>query len=226
MKPIIQVAGIKDREEAELVVRCGVTHLGFPLRLPVHQEDLTDEEAAEIIAGIQSPVEAVLITYLTGAAEIVELTDRLNVRIVQIHGDIDTVGLRRLRAQAPDLEIWKSLIVREDNLDELEHTLRTVEPFVDAFITDTYDTQTGASGATGKTHDWEVDGRLVEMSRKPVILAGGLTPANVKCAILGVGPAGVDVHTGVEGPDGRKKRELIEIFVRKVREGYRLRFGR
>ena len=104
MKPIIQVAGIKDREEAELLIKCGVTHLGFPLRIPVHHEELTDEEAAEIIAGIKPPVKAVLITYLTRAAEILELVNRLAVQVVQIHGDIDTDQLRTLRAMAPELD--------------------------------------------------------------------------------------------------------------------------
>jgi len=225
MKPIIQVAGIKDREEAALLIRCGVTHLGFPLRIPVHSEDLTDEAAVEIIAEIEPPVKAVLITYLTRAAEIVELVNRLNVPVVQIHGDIEMDELGTLRVSAPELEVWKSLIVREDNFDELVKRMRSCEPYVDGFITDTYDPETGASGATGKTHDWEVDGRLVKMSRKPVILAGGLTPANVKSAVLDVGPAGVDVHTGVEGLDGRKKKEFLEIFVRRAREGYKLRFG-
>jgi phosphoribosylanthranilate isomerase len=84
---------------------------------------------------------------------------------------------------------------------------------VDAFITDTYDPTTGRSGATGKTHAWGVSRRLVELSPKPVILAGGLTPENVRAAVLAVRPAGVDVHTGVEGPDGRKAPRLVEHFV-------------
>jgi hypothetical protein len=53
-----------------------------------------------------------------------------------------------------------------------------------------------ASGATGKTHDWRVSRRLVEVADKPVILAGGLNPENVKRAILEVRPAGVDSHSG------------------------------
>ena len=49
--------------------------------------------------------------------------------------------------------------------------------------------------------------------RKPVILAGGLNADNVREAIHAVRPAGVDVHTGIEGQDGRKQRDLTLLFV-------------
>jgi phosphoribosylanthranilate isomerase len=93
--------------------------------------------------------------------------------------------------------------------------------FVDAFITDTFDPKTGASGATGITHDWSVSHRLVERSDRPVILAGGLTPENVRKAILAVNPAGVDSHTGVEDAAGRKSREKVEKFVTEAQAAYR-----
>jgi phosphoribosylanthranilate isomerase len=64
-----------------------------------------------------------------------------------------------------------------------------------------------------RTHDWGLSRRLVELSARPVILAGGLTPANVGQAISVVRPAGVDVHTGVEDATGRKDRARMLAFV-------------
>lgn len=93
---------------------------------------------------------------------------------------------------------------------------------MDAFITDTYDPLTGASGATGKIHNWDVSRRIVEASQRPVILAGGLNPENVRDAILYVKPAGVDVHTGVEGPDGRKDEVLVKAFVSEAESAFAL----
>ena len=107
----------------------------------------------------------------------------------------------------------KSLVVRRDNADALVGAVAEFAPHVDAFITDTFDPATGASGATGRTHDWAVSARLVAVSPLPVILAGGINPSNVAAAVARVRPAGVDVHTGVEGPDGRKRRDLVEAFV-------------
>ena len=110
----------------------------------------------------------------------------------------------RLKSFAPDLTVIKSLIVEDNNLAELESSVAAFSPHCDAFITDTYDPATGACGATGKTHDWDISRRLVDISPRPVMLAGGLNPENVRKAIAHVRPAGVDAHTGVEGPDGRK----------------------
>jgi phosphoribosylanthranilate isomerase len=102
----------------------------------------------------------------------------------------------------------------------LEAMARELSPLVDAFITDTFDPKTGASGATGKTHDWRVSRRLVEAVDRPVILAGGLTPENVKRAILEVRPAGVDSHTGVEDSSGRKSRDKICKFLSEAQEAF------
>ena len=55
------------------------------------------------------------------------------------------------------------------------------------------------AGARGETHDWAVSREIVERSRIPVILAGGLSAENVAEAIATVRPWGVDsfTHTDV-----------------------------
>ena len=217
---IIQIAGILDLEEAQMLLNAGVDWLGFPLRLPVHKEDLSDTEAATVIAALPSPDAAVLITYLSQASEIIALCRRLNVRKVQLHGAVAISELRKLREHMTDALLIKSLVVRGDNLAELQHQVDNYAPYVDAFITDTHDPATGADGATGKTHDWRISAALVKRSPKPVILAGGLTPENVRQAILTVRPAGVDAHTGVEGADGRKDAQKVKAFVKAAREGF------
>jgi phosphoribosylanthranilate isomerase len=210
---MIQVAGIKDLAEARMLTAAGVTHLGFPLRLAVHREDLSDSEAAAVIDMLKPPVQAVLITYLNEADSIVRLCRRLGVRIVQLHGDVAESEIVRLRLCAPELAVIKSLIVRGNNREELFDAVSRYGPVVDAFITDTWDPETGACGATGRVHDWTISRLLVDCSATPLILAGGLDPKNVRQAILQVRPAGVDSHTGVEGPDGRKDEELVRAFV-------------
>jgi phosphoribosylanthranilate isomerase len=219
---LIQIAGVIDAAEAQMLQRCGVRYLGFPLRLPVHREDLTEREAAAIIRSLTPPVFGVLITYLYEATEIAAFCHALGAPIVQIHGDIDRDELKRLKSLDPSLTVIKSLVVGMSDHKVLEATLRKLSPFVDAFITDTFDPKTGASGATGKTHDWRVSRRLVELADRPIILAGGLTPENVKRAILEVGPTGVDSHTGVEDSTGRKSREKVQKFLSEANEAFDL----
>ncbi|MBI3123504.1 MAG: phosphoribosylanthranilate isomerase [Ignavibacteriales bacterium] len=222
MKNLIQIAGVIDKEEAKLLMQLGVDYLGFPLRLPVNKEDLTEDEAVEVIKTITPPHQSVLITYLNKADEIISFCDKLNVKIVQLHGDISFDELVRTKTLRPDLEIIKSLVVASDNYDKLVKIVETFSPWADTFITDTFDPVTGAEGATGKIHDWSISKKLVELSPKPVIIAGGLNPQNVKQAILEIKPAGVDVHTGVELPNGRKSVELVKVFVKEAKEGFAL----
>lgn len=219
---LIQIAGVIDAAEAEMLQQCGVRYLGFPLRLPVHREDLTENEVAMIIKGLAPPVFGVLITYLDQANEIAAFCHALSARIVQLHGEIDRDELKRLKTLDPSLIVIKSLVVGMHEDRALEAMLSEFSPLVDAFITDTFDPKTGASGATGKIHDWGVSRRLVELSDRPVILAGGLTPENVMQGILEVGPAGVDSHTGVEDSTGRKSREKVQRFLSEAHEAFRL----
>jgi len=112
--------------------------------------------------------------------------------------------------------------VKQGNIDELTATLRKFEPYVDAFITDTFDPVSGASGATGIAHDWGISKKLVGVSKKPVVLAGGLNAENVFEAIVKVRPAGVDAHTGLEDQHGRKDLEKCREFVAEAKRGFRL----
>lgn len=220
MKNIIQVAGIIDAEEAKMLMNFGVEYLGFPLRLPVNKEDLTEEQAIEVIKEINFPHKSVLITYLDIAEEIIKFCDMLNVQAVQLHGNIELDQLKKLKEFRPDILVIKSLVVKENNLSDLEKIVHTFSPWIDLYITDTFDPITGASGATGKTHDWNISKRLIELSPKPVIIAGGLNPGNVKEAILATKPAGVDVHTGIESENGRKDLELSKKFIRECKEAF------
>ena len=221
---LIQVAGVLDTAEADMLIEEGVTHIGFPLRLPVNAEDTTEAEAREIIAHIGDRARCVLITYLDDWKEIVAFADYLQVTMVQLHGDVREETLKELKANRPDLDLIKSLVVSEDNFQVLIETIQSLSSYVDWFITDTFDPTTGASGATGKTHDWSVGRRLIDISEKPVIIAGGLNDANIDKAVRHLKPAGVDAHTGLENESGRKDRAKVRGFVKKTLEAFSDKF--
>ena len=80
----------------------------------------------------------------------------------------------------------------------------------DAILIDAY--VAGQPGGTGATVCGDV---LVSMPPLPrLILAGGLTPANVAAKVELFRPWMVDVASGVESAPGRKDFELIAAFVR------------
>lgn len=219
-QPLIQIAGVCDAAEAQLLIEAGVHWLGFPLRLTVNKEDLSEEEAAEIIRGLPAGFHGVLITYLTRADDVLAFCQKLGARVIQLHGDIAVEELCEIKRRDPGLSVFKSLVVRAGNEDALCRMVAATAPYVDAYITDTFNPATGQEGATGLVHDWSISRRLVERSPRPVILAGGLTAENVGAAICAVRPAGVDAHTGVEGPDGRKSAAKVLKFVKESRRAF------
>ena len=78
------------------------------------------------------------------------------------------------------------------------------------------------AGATGETHDWSISRTVVERSRVPVILAGGLSAENVADAIATVRPWGVDsfTHTDVAGNRGKKDPARVRAFVAAARRAF------
>jgi phosphoribosylanthranilate isomerase len=82
-------------------------------------------------------------------------------------------------------------------------------PDATGILLDAY--RAGVPGGTGETFDWS----MIPTERpKPLVLAGGLTPDNVRSAVNGVKPWAVDVSGGVEQSPGVKNPDLVERFVR------------
>lgn len=219
-KHFIQVAGVMDKDDLSILVDNGVKHIGFPLRLGYHTPDITEEEAKDLITAFPKNVIPILITYESDALELVDFCRKLNVTVVQIHGDMDAASVEDFRKKCPDFKIIKSLIVGKFSKEELFAQVELYKDFVDAFITDTYDVETSACGATGKTHDWQITKELKTHSTKPVILAGGLTPKNVYEGIKATGVMAVDVHTGVEDKTGKKNPRLVAEFISESKRGF------
>ena len=218
-RPLIQVAGVHDIPEAQLLVDCGVDLIGIPLRLTVNAEDLSEAEAAGISREFAG--RCCLFTYLDEPEAIRYLVDALQVSWIQLHGDIDPAMLPRLGKLLPHVRIIKSLVVGKYPVERLKKMMLEMAEHVDAFITDSYNPLNGAEGATGLTHDWQIsrDSRLA--CPRPLILAGGLNPENVGEAIRSVRPWGVDVHTGIEDASGRKCPLLTRQFVEAARDAFR-----
>ena len=132
---LIQVAGIRSVEEGRMVLDRGAHLLGFPLRLPVHAEDVSEDRAREII-GVLGPARCVVITYEDDPRRLKDLCRFLSVRAAQIHGSVSPDVLARMKADG--LALVKSYVVGRDSLPP-EEFVRAYAPFCDAFITDTFD---------------------------------------------------------------------------------------
>jgi phosphoribosylanthranilate isomerase len=84
---------------------------------------------------------------------------------------------------------------------------------VRALLFDTYSRE--KRGGTGKTLDWGMAVRA-KQAQIPIILAGGLNPANIEDSILNVTPFAVDVNSGVEERPGKKSPILMREMMEKI----------
>lgn len=216
VEPIIQVAGVLSLEESKMLIHQGVTHIGMPLGPGVREQDLSLDEAAQVVKELQTKAQFILITYLTEPGEVAALCQQVGVCGVQLHADLPPENVAKLKEIMPRIIIFKSLVVGEGN--DVLVMAREHAPQVDAFITDTFDPATGARGATGMVHDWSLSREIVRSVKRPVLLAGGLHEGNVAEAILATGAAGVDAHTGLEDAQGRKDEAKVRLFVERALE--------
>ena len=205
----VKVCGITSLEEAELCVNAGADALGFLVGITHLAEDKIDkEDARDIIKRIPPYISTVAVTHLIDADEVIKLCRFLSVSTVQIHNSMSVSEIKKIREKLPATKIIKTFHIDSHlSMDELSRYVG----IADAFLLDTR-TETRLGG-TGLTHDWNVSSEIVRTVDAPFILAGGLTPKNLKDALQTVFPLfGVDVNSGVE-TNGKKDFEKVKDFI-------------
>lgn len=124
--------------------------------------------------------------------------------VIQIHG---TSALEPYNIAG--IPVWKAIHADRMKPSSMDFGC------IDAYVADTYSKD--LPGGTGKVGNWEAARSLVQSSRIPVLLAGGLRPGNVCEAIRAVHPWGVDVSSGVESSPGKKNINLVREFIQQCR---------
>ena len=98
-------------------------------------------------------------------------------------------------------------------------TAKSYDGIADMLLLDSHRPGDRQIGALGVTHSWEIDRKIVESVRIPVIIAGGLGPDNVIDAIRAVRPAGVDSKTKTDKDDKSHTKDLqkVRLFVARAK---------
>jgi len=206
----VKICGIKSIEDARAAYEAGADELGFHVALDGGRSPLTPESAAEMIRMLPGGVSSVVVTSATQPAQLIEIAKKTGANVLQLYGDATPEQVRAVKAELPNIVIWKVLNVSDDSSIA---KAKEYEGAADAIALDTLNKETGVRGGSGKTHDWNISKKIVESVSIPVVLAGGLTPENVAEAITTVHPAGVDVNSGVSNPDGSKDIEKVRAFI-------------
>jgi phosphoribosylanthranilate isomerase len=162
------------------------------------------EAAEEIARHMPASIQPVGVFVNPSQTEVEMVRELFPTAFLQFSGDetpefVERYGERAIKAIHID---DRSALIRE-----------RCERFPAAFVL--FDArQDGMAGGTGLTFNW--DAVVPIAAERRVVIAGGLSPANVAECIRRAHPFGVDVRTGIE-TDGRKDEAKMRAFVRAVR---------
>lgn len=211
MVPRVKVCCIRSHEEASLAVRLGASALGLVTEMPSGPGVIADEVARDIASRVPPPIASFLLTSRQSAATIAEHQRYVRASTVQIVDRLTHGTYAELREALPGIALVQVIHVRgEESVEEAV----MVAPDVDAILLDSGNQGLAVKelGGTGRTHDWTLSRKIVEQVNKPVFLAGGLRPENVRRAIGEVGPFGLDVCSGVRTDGALDAAKLGAFF--------------
>lgn len=197
MTPRVKICGVTRAEDARAAVDAGASAIGVVL-WPGSPRAISVERAAKVLAEVPADVMKVGVFVDQPRRFIEQAARTAKLDAIQLHGkenpeafDMTTLVLKAVPVGAHfDVAMLLSLP---------PHVL----PLLDA-------PDDARHGGTGKTIDWTSAAAASSVRR--IVLAGGLTPANVREAIRIVRPFAIDVSSGVEAAPGRKSAALIRAL--------------
>jgi phosphoribosylanthranilate isomerase len=212
-------------EDALSVSALGADCIGFVVGEKKSEHVVDKELAKEITKMVPVPTLKTMIPTSDSIEQILEICDYVRPNILQIAFDYNSFPLQKiklLRNELHERNIGLMRAIHVEGEDSVDHALK-IQEWVDILILDTKIKETETPnliGIAGKTHDWNMSKKIVEKVKKPVILAGGLTPENVVEAIKTVNPWGVDACSSLDVDprvEGKKDLSKVKKFIETVR---------
>jgi phosphoribosylanthranilate isomerase len=205
----VKICGITRPADAQLAAEAGADAIGlnFYAKSP---RSCTLETARQIADVTPRWVCKVGVFVNASADEIRKIAREVPLDLIQLHGAEPPELLRSLRP----LPMMKAIGLSEDltPLDAFLGTCHQRNALPRMVLVDAM--RDGQCGGTGKTIDWAfLKQHRLRFRGLPLVLAGGLTPANVAGSIEAVRPWAVDVASGVESAPGVKDPDRVRLFV-------------
>ena len=216
----IKICGIQDPETACTVADLGATALGLNFYSPSPRfiDLATAREIQSAIGSREITLVGLFVNH--SLSDVITTCNALSLSMIQLHGEESPEFLAELAQQLPALNIIKAIRTSEPDLSFLESYLKACDQtgkrpdhiLIDAYSPTSY-------GGTGHLAPWEMIRREYRYLDWPaLILAGGLTPENVREAITAVQPFGVDTASGVEDHPGVKNRDRVAAFINQAKK--------
>jgi phosphoribosylanthranilate isomerase len=202
----IKLCGFTREADVDAAVEAGADALGFNL-WPGSARHVSVERAAALCRQLPPFVMPVLLFVNAQPDEIARAVQRVPHALLQFHGDetpaqCEAAGRPYIRAarMAPGVDL----------LDFAAQFHSAQALLLDAHV--------AGYGGAGKVFDWSLLQGVAQGVPLPLVLSGGLHPANVADGMRQVRPSAVDVSSGVEASKGVKDAALMRRFCQAVRE--------
>lgn len=215
METRIKICCISSREEAMLATKYGANALGLVGPMPSGPGPISVSLIREIAQNVHPGVSTFLLTSETTADGIINMYNQTHTQVLQLVDAVEELNVYlEIRKTLPHVKLVQVIhVTGEESLDEA----LLLAPYCDALLLDSGNPKLAIKelGGTGRVHDWKISRAIVEQCGKPVFLAGGLNPSNVRAAIDHVNPFGVDICSGLR-VNGMLDEKLVERFVKEV----------
>ena len=216
---IVQIYSMTNIGDAVATAEAGADFIGVVVGEPgVLAEAINSEAARAILAAIRPRARGVALSLSDNRDEICAMVDAVQPDILHVAArEIEPEDCAWLRTRIAPVRLMRAIAVRAgETVAEAQAHQESVDYLM---------LESGAKGlpfAGGETHDWLVSRIIVEQSRIPVILAGGLSADNIENAIATVRPWGVDsfTHTDLPGQRGRKDLARVRTFIANALRGF------
>ena len=202
MQVKVKICGMTNLNDVKVAVDGGVDAVGF-IFYKKSPRSVTMQTVREIVLELPPFVDSVGVFVDETAEQINKIADRCNLDRVQLHGDESPAFCKKIRRR----------VIKAIRVKDIQSLKKLSDYPVSSFLLDTFSED--QYGGTGKVFDWH----LAYPAKKygPIILAGGLTPNNVRQAIQRIRPYGVDVCSGVESQPGIKDHKKMKAFLKNVK---------
>ena len=200
----IKICGMTHLDDVTVALESGADYVGFVL-YDKSPRGVTPRLVRRIVEQSDPSLRAIGVFVNESAAYVREVAGDCGLHAVQLHG-------REVVSDFVDfpLPLWRAIWVGGLATTGVDPAAWPAERLVvDAAVPGLY-------GGTGSVADWDQAAQLAQ--QYPVMLAGGLTPANVTQALAAVHPRGVDAASGLEKDPGCKDHDRVRDFIQKVRE--------
>jgi phosphoribosylanthranilate isomerase len=211
MLPKVKICCISSINEAKMAIEHGAAALGLVGPMPSGPGIITNETIAAITATLPPAISSFLLTSETVASNIIQHHQLVHTNTIQIVDALSEGTYQQIKKALPGIKIVQ--VIHVMNEYSVTEALQIAEQ-VDALLLDSGNPNLDIKvlGGTGKTHNWNLSKMIVEQSRVPVFLAGGINAENVRAAIDTVQPFGVDLCSSVRTNKQLDPQKLSAFF--------------